>query len=185
MYPMNKAGLAFIVLMIVSGFSDNNLSAQQASTQNAALNKGNRAPAANWLDRLTPEEFKNAKNNVMPTQDNKQIIYKFLKSIFENYKGDKSEFIQLLSKDFVLWDSGKTKNYNEFLEHFAEIHRKIKQHKVDFINIVEDSNIVFTHHIVTVIRDESDITKVEVFAEWTVADGLVQKVSEVKYIHEK
>lgn len=111
--------------------------------------------------------------------DNKAILRRALKSLFEEYRGSDSEFMKLFSTDFTLWVNGETSDYEAFLAHFEELSETAPDRRIDFVDMVAEGDLVFDQHVVTVIRSPDDQTIVDVFAKWTIADGLIIRCEEL------
>lgn len=165
---MKKARMVFIAVITLMGISFTGLSAQNDSTSN----------------KVTNGQHLKAKGNVMATQGNKQVVYKMLKSIFEDYATDGRAYENLIAKNYIQWADGQTSNYNELLSHFERLHKSQTQ-TVNFITLIEEGDIVFSRHVVTVYKENEPERNIEVFAEWTVINGLIEKCREVKFVHKK
>jgi predicted SnoaL-like aldol condensation-catalyzing enzyme len=111
--------------------------------------------------------------------DNKEIIRRALKSLFEDYRGSHSEFIKYFSSDFRLWMNGKTMGLTDFLAHFEKLQESLPDRRIDFVDLVAGGNTVFDQHVVTAIRSPDDREFVDVFAKWTVVDGLITGCEEL------
>lgn len=105
--------------------------------------------------------------------DNKEILRRTLKSLFESYRGRDSEFVKYFSPNYMQWANGKNSNFNDLIEHFDKLGETRPNRKIDFIDIVSEGDIVFDQHVVTIIVSETEILEVDVFAKWTIKNGLI------------
>ena len=111
--------------------------------------------------------------------DNKEVIRTALTSLFEDYRGKDSAFIKYFAPDFILWANGKTSDLEAFFAHFERLQLSIPNRTIDFVDLVSEGDIVFDQHVVTAIRSPDDKDFVDVFAKWTVVNGLITRGEEL------
>ncbi|PMS32628.1 SnoaL-like protein [Trinickia symbiotica] len=111
--------------------------------------------------------------------DNQAIIRRALKSLFEAYRGLDSEFVKYFSRDYVQWANGKITNFDQLIAHFDKLGETRPNRKIAFIDMVSEGDIVFDQHVVTATLSDEDVIQVDVFAKWTVKNGLITRCEEL------
>lgn len=111
--------------------------------------------------------------------DKKAVVRRALKSLFEDYRGADSEFASLFSPDYQQWANGEAMSYSELLAHFAKLQTTAPNRRIDFVDMACEGDIVFDHHLVTIIHSPDDREHVDVFAKWTVRKGRITHCEEL------
>lgn len=64
--------------------------------------------------------------------NNKEIVQRALKSLFEDYRGPASEFMQYFAPTFTMWANGNESDLAAFLAHFARLEVTVPDRTVEF-----------------------------------------------------
>lgn len=111
--------------------------------------------------------------------ENKEILRRALTSLFEDYRGRDSEFMNYFSPDYHQWANGQDTDLSGLIEHFDKLQEIRPDRKIEFIDIVSDGDIVFDQHVVTATLSETKKIQVDVFAKWIIRNGLIVRCEEL------
>lgn len=85
---------------------------------------------------------------------------------------------EYFSKDYEQYVDDEYINYNDFIAHITKVREVIKKMEIEFLQLIQEGNIVFSRHKVTSTMQDDTINIFIVFAEFHIDDN--NKIS--KYI---
>jgi predicted SnoaL-like aldol condensation-catalyzing enzyme len=88
--------------------------------------------------------------------DNKKFIRELFKNVFESPEFNEDFIRKNVDADYIQHVDGKTLGYNEFAQHIKLLKTKVSTCSVEFLTLIEDGEILFSNHIVSVtLKDEA------------------------------
>lgn len=103
--------------------------------------------------------------------NNKEIVQRALKSLFEDYRGPASEFMLYFAPTFTMWANGNESDLAALLAHFARLEVTVPDRTVEFLDVLSEGDVVFTRHIVTILHASGQKEYVDVFARFKIASA--------------
>ncbi|MDN5088504.1 hypothetical protein [Aliarcobacter butzleri] len=112
----------------------------------------------------------------------KELIKNLFKNVLQNQSVDIEIIKKYISEKYIQYVDGKELRFEQFVEHIKKQKEVIESIKVDFISMVEENNIVFTNHIVSIKKKDNSFVKVKVIAEFIIENEKLVKCDELTYL---
>jgi len=101
----------------------------------------------------------------------KSLIENLFRNVLTASKVDNSVFERYIDPSYVQTVDGVTLDYAAFISHINYQKKVITTMKVEFVTIVQEDNVVFTNHIVTIQKKDGSSLKAHVIAQFTVKNN--------------
>lgn len=111
--------------------------------------------------------------------DNKQLIRLAFQNVIEATSVDAHEIEKYFSKRYVQNVDGRTLLFEEFVAHVIKQKETVALAKVRFLNLICETNVVFSNHEVDVLKKDGSKAKFKVIAEFCIADGKIVSCDEL------
>lgn len=115
----------------------------------------------------------------MKNSSGKELIKNLFKNVLQNQSVDIEIIKKYISEKYIQYVDGKELRFEQFVEHIKKQKEVIESIKVDFISMVEENNIVFTNHIVSINKKDNSFVKVKVIAEFIIENEKLVKCDEL------
>ena len=112
----------------------------------------------------------------------KELIKNLFKNVLQNQSVDIEIIKKYISEKYIQYVDGKELRFEQFVEHIKKQKEVIESIKVDFISMVEENNIVFTNHIVSINKKDNSFVKVKVIAEFIIENEKLVKCDELTFL---
>ncbi|MDR0815336.1 MAG: hypothetical protein LBN37_06255 [Bacteroidales bacterium] len=103
--------------------------------------------------------------------DNKKFIRELFKNVFESPEFNEDFIRRNVDTAYIQHVDGKTLGYNEFAQHIKLLKTKVSICSVEFLTLVEDGEILFSNHIISITLKDGAQGKSHVIAEFRIKDG--------------
>ncbi|MCG3679893.1 hypothetical protein [Aliarcobacter butzleri] len=118
----------------------------------------------------------------MKNSSGKELIKDLFKNVLQNQSVDIEIIKKYISEKYIQYVDGKELRFEQFVEHIKKQKEVIESIKVDFISMVEENNIVFTNHIVSINKKDNSFVKVKVIAEFIIENEKLVKCDELTFL---
>lgn len=103
----------------------------------------------------------------------KEIVLRLFELAFASETLNIKQISALVSADYMQYVDGVLLNREMFFQHLIQQRKKIARINIEFIAIIAKETRVFTHHLVTAIKSNGDIVKVQVLAKFGIIDNKI------------
>ncbi|WP_443086702.1 nuclear transport factor 2 family protein [Vagococcus sp. WN89Y] len=110
--------------------------------------------------------------------NNIQHVAQALREIICHPEHSEAKIRDFFSADYQQYVDGETLDFAGFVSHMATLKRLTQAMDIELVAIAGQSSTVLTHHIVTV-KKEGQQSRIEVFAHFTLRDGLIIRCEEL------
>ncbi|MCG3696612.1 hypothetical protein L5F39_03185 [Aliarcobacter butzleri] len=118
----------------------------------------------------------------MKNSSGKELIKDLFKNVLQKQSVDIEIIKKYISEKYIQYVDGKELRFEQFVEHIKKQKEVIESIKVDFISMVEENNIVFTNHIVSINKKDNSFVKVKVIAEFIIENEKLVKCDELTFL---
>ncbi|MDR3346288.1 MAG: nuclear transport factor 2 family protein [Campylobacteraceae bacterium] len=115
---------------------------------------------------------------------NKQFIKTFFEKVLETEEYNDDFIRNSVDKDYIQRVDGKSLGYEEFVQHIKLLKTKISTCTIEFLTLVEEGEIVFSNHIVSLTLKNGKQGKSHVIAEFRIRDGKLYYCDELTFLIE-
>lgn len=118
----------------------------------------------------------------MKTMSNKDFIRESFGVMFST-PGFNEQFIRdNVSADYEQHADGKVLHFDEFLCHIKLLKERTESIRVTFKTLVEESNVVFSNHLVECKMPDGTVSALHVIAEFRIHDGQMCYCDELSHL---
>ncbi|MEJ5048446.1 hypothetical protein WH221_01340 [Chryseobacterium culicis] len=114
----------------------------------------------------------------------KHFIQQVFSEVLENPAFDELLIEKYFSKDYIQLVDRQQLNYQEFVLHIKKLKEKVAEQKIEFISHAENSNIIFTHHVVNSKLKDGSFVIHKVLAEFTIQNNKIIRCDELTVVLE-
>lgn len=107
----------------------------------------------------------------MLKKSGKAIIRNLFRDVLESSEVELSVIEKYIDPAYIQKVDGVILDYHGFIEHMKKQKQVIESMSVTFISMVEESDTVFTNHIVVAKKKDKEELRVHVIAQFTLQDG--------------
>ncbi|MEZ0453693.1 hypothetical protein ABTW24_19035 [Sphingobacterium thalpophilum] len=107
------------------------------------------------------------------------FIRTLFRDVIENQNYDETLINKYFSPNYIQIVDNEQLDFEGFKKHIKKLKDKIQRVDVQFSNIAENENSIFTKHYVRSILKTGDVIKHKVFAEFQIQDGKVYRCEEL------
>ncbi|AFL68821.1 nuclear transport factor 2 family protein [Sulfurospirillum barnesii] len=107
----------------------------------------------------------------MLKKSGKGIIRNLFRDVLESSEVELSVIEKYIDPGYIQKVDGVILDYHGFIEHMKKQKQVIEAMSVTFISMVEESDTVFTNHIVVAKKKNKEELHVHVIAQFTLKDG--------------
>lgn len=112
----------------------------------------------------------------------KEVVLNSFRDLLENPNASQSDLEKWFSPEYKQNVDGKQMNYDGFKNHFMELSKAAKSFKVDIVDILSEGNLVFTNHIVHVIKKSGEEVDLKVLALFKVENAKIISCDELTHL---
>jgi len=112
----------------------------------------------------------------------KALVKESFKAVVEDLTYNEAAVEKYFSKKYVQKVDGKELDYQGFCQHMKVQKQALKHLSTDFITLVQEGGIVFTHHIVNMETKEGRSASIQVIAEFHVEEGKIIYCNELTHL---
>jgi predicted SnoaL-like aldol condensation-catalyzing enzyme len=116
--------------------------------------------------------------------ENKEIVRNLFKNVFESPEFNEEILRNYVDTAYIQQVDGKTLNYPEFVLHIKLLKEKVNSLNVEFLTLVEEGDIVFSNHIVSLTLNDGKKGKSHGIAEFRIRDGKLYSCDELTFLVE-
>lgn len=106
-------------------------------------------------------------------------VTKALHEIITNPLHDEAAIRRFFAAEYQQYVDGKHLDFAGFIGHMAVLKQLTERMELTLLAIAGQGNEVLTHHQVTVVRKAGTRPEIEVFAHFTLQDGLIIRCAEL------
>lgn len=105
--------------------------------------------------------------------NNKDLIKNCFLALVEQQQYDRSVIETYFSTEYIQCVDGEIFDYSKFMTHIEKLKELTTSLSITFNHIAEEGDTVFTNHTVTVVRNDSSMSKVKVIATFIIKDNKI------------
>ncbi len=110
-----------------------------------------------------------------------QRIEQALQQIVCQPEHDETLIAEYFSPHYQQWVDGKSLDFDGFVQHMAAVKAATSSVCIEIQAIAENGNEVLTHHRVSVVKPDASEAVIDVFARFTLCEGMIVRCQELTY----
>lgn len=110
-----------------------------------------------------------------------QRIEQALQQIVCQPEHDEALIAEYFSPHYQQWVDGKSLDFDGFVQHMAAVKAATSSVCIEIQAIAENGNEVLTHHRVSVVKPDASEAVIDVFARFTLCEGMIVRCQELTY----